>query len=53
MNASINPFSRRIASLRSARNPHAQKYIALAARRAPGTSFRKSELLKTFEGALK
>jgi hypothetical protein len=52
MNTSINPFFGRIASLLGARNPHVQKYIALAARRAPRTSSRKSEFLKVFIGVL-
>jgi|GEM_PF-3611794 len=52
MNTSINPFFGQIASLLGARNPHVQKYIALAARRAPRTSSRKSEFLKVFIGTL-
>ena len=52
MNTSINPFFGPIASLLGARNPHVQKYIAVAARRAPSTSSRKSEFLKVFVGAI-
>ena len=53
MNTSINPFFGRIASLLGARNPDVQKYIAVAVRRAPSTSSRKSEFLKVFIGALR
>ena len=53
MNTFINSFFGRIASLLGARNPHVQKYIAVAVRRAPSTSSRKSEFLKVFIGALR